>query len=151
MAVEQEKRSLQLLTAANAPSVDQLTFVMIASPFAGNGGIFARFPGLSESPGITAGMGAAQPSRYDTTYSANMYDTYADFPAYFNPISLLNSALSIRDGHPDAFYDPLDPATSYALPTTTVDDNGAGGTDRYHLYYNPHLPLLGPAARIGSR
>lgn len=148
MAVEQEKRNLQLLPAATAPSKDQLTLVMIASPFAGNGGIFGRFPGLA-IPGITAGMGAAQPSRYDTTYSANMYDTYADFPAYFNPISLLNSALSIRYGHPDAFYDPLDPATSYAY-TKTVDDNGAGGTDRYNLYYNPHLPLLGPLRELAS-
>ena len=148
MAAEQEKRNLQLLADADAPSPDQLTFVMIASPFAGNGGIFGRFPGVG-IPGVTAGMGAAQPSRYDTDYSVLMYDTYADFPAYFNPVSLLNSALSIRYGHPDAYYDPIDPATSYAY-LNQVDDNGAGGTDRYILYYNPHLPLLGPLRELAS-
>ncbi len=121
---------------------------MIASPFAANGGIFSRFPGIG-IPGITTGMGAAQPSRYDTTYSAIMYDTYADFPAYFNPISLLNSALSIRYGHPDAFYDPIDPAISYAY-VTNVDDNGAAGKDRYVQYYNPHLPLFGPLRELAS-
>ena len=148
MAAEQEKRNLQALKAVDAPSPDQLTFVMIASPLAGNGGIFGRFPGFG-IPFVTAGMGAAQPSRYDTTYSALMYDTYADFPAYFNPVSLLNSALSIRYGHPDAYYDPLNPATSYAY-LTTVEDNGAGGTDDYVLYYNPHLPLLGPLRELAS-
>jgi hypothetical protein len=148
MAAEQERRNLQALNAADAPSRDQLTFVMIASPFAGNGGIFGRFPGLG-IPGVTSGMGAAQPSRYDTTYSAIMYDTYADFPAYFNPLSLLNSALSIRYGHPDAFYDPIDPATSYAY-LTKVDDPVTGSKDRYILYYNPHLPLLGPLRELAS-
>ncbi|KAA0097677.1 PE-PPE domain-containing protein [Mycolicibacterium sp. P1-18] len=148
MAAEQEKRNLQSLGASGAPSADQLTFVMIASPFAGNGGIFGRFPGLG-IPGVTSGMGAAQPSRYDTTYSANMYDTYADFPAYFNPLALVNSALSIRYGHADRFYDPLDPATSYAY-VTEVEDTAAGSTDRYVLYYNPHLPLLGPLRELAA-
>ncbi|MET0453000.1 MAG: PE-PPE domain-containing protein, partial [Mycobacterium sp.] len=148
MAAEQEKRNLQALDDDEAPSRDQLSFVMIASPFAGNGGIFPRFAGIS-IPFITAGMGAAQPSRYDTTYSAVMYDTYADFPAYFNPIALLNSVLSIRYGHPDAYYDPLDP-TSSPRYVTAGPDNLAGGKDTYVLYYNPHLPLFGPLRELAS-
>lgn len=148
LAAEQEKRNLQKLPAASAPAVGQLTFVMIASPFAANGGIFNRFPGWG-IPFVTAGMGATEPSRYDTTFSALMYDTYADFPAYFNPLSLLNAALSIRYGHPDEYYDQIEPATSYAY-VTNVEDNGAGGDDRYLLYYNPHLPLLGPLRELAS-
>ena len=148
MAAEQEKRNLQSLNASGAPSPNQLTFVMIASPFAGNGGIFGRLPGFG-IPGVTSGMGVAQPSRYDTNYSANMYDTYADFPAYFNPLALLNSALSIRYGHPDKFYDPLDPATSYAY-VTKVENTATESTDSYVLYYNPQLPLLGPLRELAA-
>lgn len=150
LAAEQEKRNLQLVPAAQAPSTNQLTFVMIASPFAGNGGIFARFPGVG-IPGITAGMGAAQPSRYNTTYTALEYDVYADFPAYFNPLSLLNSALAIRYAHPDAYYDPIEPGVTPAYVTTVPShDEGAGGTSTYILYYNQHLPLLAPLRELSS-
>lgn len=148
MVAEQEKRNLQRRPDADAPSPEQLSFVMIASPFAANGGIFGRFPGLS-IPLITTGMGAAQPSRYSTTYSALMYDPYADFPAYFNPLALLNSALSVRYGHPDAYYDALDPVDSPRYVTTK--ENGAGGTDTYVLYANPHLPLFGPLRELAAR
>jgi len=147
MAAEQEKRNLELL-GESAPTHEQLTFVMIASPFGGNGGIFSRFPGIG-IPFLTAGMGPAQPSRYDTTYIANMYDTYADFPAYFNPVSLLNSALSIRYGHAPAYYDQLDPASSYAYQTTVYHPS-TKSTDQYVLYYNPHLPLLGPLRELAA-
>jgi hypothetical protein len=121
---------------------------MIASPFAANGGIYGRFPGVS-IPFITDAMGSAQPSRYDTTYSALMYDSYADFPAYFNPISVLNSALSIRYGHPDAFYDPINPATSprYVIEAPNLSKDGH---DTYILYYNDHLPLFGPLRELAS-
>ena len=148
MVAEQEKRNLQRLPDADAPPPEQLGFVLIASPFAANGGIFGRFPGLS-IPLITNGMGAAQPSRYSTTYSALMYDPYADFPAYLNPLALLNSALSVRYGHPDAYYDALDPADSPRYVTTK--QNGAGGTDTYVLYANPHLPLFGPIRELAAR
>lgn len=148
LAAEQEKRNLQLLAESTAPSHEQLSFVMIASPFGGNGGVFGRLPGVG-IPFITTGMGPAQPSRYDTTYIANMYDPYADFPAYFNPVSLLNTALSIRYGHSPAYYDPLDPASSYAYETT-VHNAGTGSTDKYVLYYNPHLPLLGPLRELAA-
>jgi hypothetical protein len=148
LAAEQEKRNLQKLTDDAAPSRDQLSFVMIASPFGANGGIYGRFPGVS-IPFITDAMGSAQPSRYDTTYSALMYDSYADFPAYFNPISLLNSALSIRYGHPDAFYDPIDPATSPRY-VTEAPNLSNDGHDTYILYYNDHLPLFGPLRELAS-
>lgn len=148
LAAEQEKRNLQLLDESVAPSHEQLTFAMIASPFGGNGGVFGRLPGLG-IPFVATGMGPTQPSRYDTTYSANMYDPYADFPAYFNPVSLLNTALSIRYGHSPAYYDPLDPASSYAYQTTVYNPS-TKSTDKYVLYYNPHLPLLGPLRELAA-
>jgi hypothetical protein len=141
------RRDLQAMDPADAPPVSQLSFLQIASPFAGNGGLYSRFPGIG-IPGITDPMGVGQATRYDTTYAALMYDTYADFPAYFNPFSLANAALSIRYGHPDAFYDPLVPGTSPAYVTTV--HNTAGGTDTYVLYYNAHLPLLGPVREVAG-
>ncbi|MBJ7340337.1 PE-PPE domain-containing protein [Mycolicibacterium sp.] len=153
LLAEQERRNLQLLplVATNAgdpvaPPTSQLSFVMIGSPFAGNGGIYARFPTIG-IPGITDPMGATQPSRYDTTYHTNEYDTYGDFPAYFNPLALLNTALGIRYSHPDPAYDPLDPNGPRYV---TGGTNSAGGHDTYILYYNPQLPLLGPLRDISS-
>ncbi|MDP9168614.1 MAG: PE-PPE domain-containing protein, partial [Actinomycetota bacterium] len=140
LAAEQERRNLQQLAPGSAPSPDQLSFVQIASPFAPNGGIFQRFPTIG-IPGLIDAMGPGQATRYDTTYIANEYDPYGDFPAYFNPVSLLNTLLALRYSHPDEAYDPLLPGTSPAYVTHV--DNAAGGHDTYVLYYRD-LPLLGP-------
>jgi len=144
---EKVRRSLQALESEDAPSADQLTFLQIASPFAGNGGIYSRFPGIA-IPGITDAMGVGQATRYDTEYHWRMYDAYADFPAYFNPLSLANSLLAIRYGHPDEYYDSIDPATTPAYVTTV--HNVAGGTDTYVMYYSEHLPLLGPVREVAG-
>ncbi|MCV7424178.1 PE-PPE domain-containing protein [Mycobacterium yunnanensis] len=149
LAVEQERRNLQQLDSSAAPSPEQLSFVQIASPFAPNGGIFARFPGIP-LPGIVDAMGGGQPTRYDTTYVANEYDPYADFPAYFNPVSLLNSALAMRYAHPDEAYNPLIPGTSPAYVTTVQHTvAGTNTTDTYVLYYRA-LPLLAPLRQLAT-
>ena len=138
---ELERRKLQELNPADAPPNTQVHFVMIASPFAPNGGIFGRFPGIA-IPVIVDGMGAGAPTRYDTTYVANEYDPYADFPAYFNPLSLLNTALAVRYSHPDQYYDAIIPGVSPA--SVTAVHNSAGGYDTYVLVHSQYLPLLGP-------
>jgi hypothetical protein len=147
LIAERVRRDLQALDEADAPPPSQLSFQQIASPFAGNGGLYARFPGFG-IPFITDPMGPGQPTRYDTEYDVLMYDPYGDFPAYFNPLSLANSLLAVRYGHPDAYYDELVPGTSPAYVTTV--HNTAGGTDTYVLYYNPHLPLLGPVRELAG-
>jgi hypothetical protein len=141
MVAELERRRLQALGASTAPSNTELSFVMIGAPFTPNGGIFGRFPGIS-IPVIVDGMGAGAPTRYDTTYVTNEYDPYGDFPAYFNPLSLLNSALAIRYSHPDQYYDAIIPGVTPANVTTV--HNGAGGYDTYVLVHSEYLPLLGP-------
>jgi hypothetical protein len=138
---ELERRKLQELNPADAPPNTQVHFVMIASPFAPNGGIFGRFPGIA-IPVVVDGMGAGAPTRYDTTYVANEYDPYADFPAYFNPLSLLNTALAVRYSHPDQYYDAIIPGVSPA--SVTAVHNSAGGYDTYVLVHSQDLPLLGP-------
>lgn len=147
LVAERVRRDLQARGVDDAPSADQLTFTMIASPFAPNGGIYSRFPGLF-IPFIIDAMVPSAPTRYDTTYHAIEYDAFSDFPAYFNPLAILNSALSLRYGHPDAYYDVLDPATTPHLEKEVV--NSEGGTDTYILYRNPHLPLLAPIRELAA-
>lgn len=136
----------QLLANKTGPVPSQLSFLMIASPFAPNGGIFERFPGISV-PFIVDNMGPAAPSAYNSTFITNEYDPYADFPAYFNPLSLANSLLGVRYAHPDAYYDSYIPGTTPAITTTVT--NSAGGQDTYVFIKNPDLPLLVPL-RIGA-
>jgi hypothetical protein len=153
LVAERARRELQAIPVDALPPTgppppkSQLTFVMIASPFAPNGGLYGRFPGLS-IPFIIDPVAPSQPTRYDTTYHALEYDPIADFPAYFNPLSVLNSALGMRYAHPDRHYNPIDPATAPKVTTTVV--NSAGGTDTYVLYRNAHLPLLGPIREISA-
>jgi diacyltrehalose acyltransferase len=137
----------------DAPPKGGLLFVMIASPNVPNGGIFSRLPGL-KIPFFVTSNGAAQPSPYDTTYVTNEYDPYADFPAYFNPLSLLNSLFALAYVHPDQYYDSVDydprnpdSGTTRVL-VKTVPDNGAGGTDTYVFVPAAHLPLFAPARQI---
>ncbi len=124
---------------------------MIASPNIGNGGIFARFPDLT-IPFFVTSNGPAQPSPYDTTYVTNEYDTYADFPAYFNLLSLANTLAAVRYVHPDQYYDSVDydPLTGNGDPDLLVKTvtNSARGTDRYVFVPAAHLPLLAPARQI---
>jgi hypothetical protein len=135
----------------DAPPTDGLLFVMIASPNVPNGGIFARFPGLA-IPGFVTSNGAAQPSPYDTTYVTNEYDPYADFPAYFNPLSLANTLVAIMYVHPDQYYDSVDYDPLSGTGTTPVlvktVTNTAGGTDTYVFVPAEHLPLLAPPRQL---
>ena len=144
LGAEAAKR--ELLANGTGPNPALLSFLMIASPFAGNGGIFERFPGMSV-PFIVNNMGPATPSAYNTTYITNEYDPYADFPAYFNPLSLANSLLGVMYAHPDVYYDSYIPGTTPAITTTVT--NSAGGQDTYVFIPNPDLPLLTPL-RMGA-
>ena len=145
LAAEKVKR---LLAASDsAPDAARLSFLEIASPFAANGGIFARFPGISV-PFIVNNMGSARATQYDTTYVINEYDPYADFPAYFNPIALANSLLGVFYAHPDVNYDSVVLGTTPSVTTTVT--NSAGGTDTYVFVYNRNLPLLAPVRDLAA-
>lgn len=138
-----------------APSQGNLLWVMIASPNVPNGGIFSRLPGLN-IPFFVSSNGAAAPSEYDSTYVTNEYDPYADFPAYFNPLSLANSLVAVFYVHPDQYYDSVD---YDPLSNTTSDPNvlihapvvnSAGGTDTYVFVLAQHLPLFAPVRQVAG-
>jgi diacyltrehalose acyltransferase len=143
------------LNPTNDPTQPGLLWVMIASPNVPNGGIFSRFPGLN-IPFFVTSNGAAAPSPYNTTYVTNEYDPYADFPAYFNPLSLANSLVAVMYVHPDQYYDSVD----YNPLTNTTNDpnvlihapvtNSAGGTDTYVFVKAEHLPLFAPVRQIAG-
>jgi hypothetical protein len=137
----------------DAPPADGLLFVMIASPNVPNGGIFSRFPHLT-IPFFVTSNGPAQPSPYPTTYVTNEYDPYADFPAYFNPLSLLNTLLAIAYVHPDQYYDNIDydPLSGTGDPDLLIKTVPKEGDpdlkDTYVFVRAAHLPLLAPARQI---
>jgi hypothetical protein len=153
LVAERVRRELEP-AVGGAPPADGLRFVMIASPNLPNGGIFSRFPGL-KIPFFVTSNGAAQPSPYDTTYVTNEYDPYADFPAYFNPLSLVNSLFALAYAHPDQYYDNIDfdpltntGTTPVLVKTVTHTTDGHVTTDRYVFVPAAHLPLLAPARQI---
>jgi hypothetical protein len=141
-----------------APSTNNLLWVMIASPNVPNGGIFARFPGVT-IPFFVTSNGAAAPSEYNTQFVTNEYDPYADFPAYFNPLSLANSLVAVIYVHPDAYYDSVDYDPLHPDETTdpnilvkTVKHtvNGHDVTDTYVFVKAEHLPLFAPVRQIAG-
>ncbi|MGB8501132.1 PE-PPE domain-containing protein [Mycobacterium sp.] len=141
LVAEEERRAL----AGSAIDPNKLKFTMIASPNVPNGGIYGRFPHLNLL--ILSSNGPAQPSQFDTTYYTNEYDPYADFPAYFNPLSLANSLVAVFYVHPDKYYDTITGST-----TTTVVPNSAGGTDTYIFIHNADgaLPLFQPVRDLSG-
>lgn len=143
LLAEQIKRDLK--DDPNRPDTQSLIFLQIAAPFIPNGGILARFPVLG-IPGLIPAMGVATPSMYGTTYITKEYDPYADFPAYFNPLALLNTLLAIEYAHPDRVYDVVD---SVGIDNFTKEvTNTAHGVDKYILVPSAQLPLLGPVRDI---
>lgn len=144
LLVEQLKRDVA--ASENPPSPLELSFLQIATPFVPNGGIFGRFPGIA-IPNVVSPMGPGQPSQYNTTYIVNEYDLWGDFPAYFNPVAILNAVLGHEYAHVDKWYDAVDP-TDPANHVKTVTDLVTGGTDTYILVPASRLPLLGPLRDI---
>ncbi|MFG1929261.1 PE-PPE domain-containing protein [Mycobacterium sp. NPDC048908] len=144
-----------------APSTDNLQFVMIASPNLPNGGLAARFPAGWGIPFLITSNGPAAASPYDTQYVTNEYDPYADFPAYFNPLSLANSLVAVFYVHPDAYYDPVDydPINrdsndpNVLIKTVRHSVNGEEGEeveDTYVFVRAEHLPLFAPLRQVAA-
>jgi hypothetical protein len=160
-AVVTNKQRKQLETDPTAPA--NLEFVLIANAGKPNGGIFARFPWLYVPLADIRSTGAMGPDQFTTTDITREYDTYGDFPAYFNPLSLANAAAAVVYVHPDANYDNIDISQysdANAVSTETDGDTKtyhySDGTTKtvvsqpgkapttYYLVHTDHLPLLMP-------
>ncbi|AMU22801.1 PE-PPE domain-containing protein [Mycobacteroides abscessus] len=120
-----------------------IQFVLMGSANTPNGGIFARFPWLKIPLADIESNGAWEPDQFKTKVINTEYDTYGDFPAYFNPLALANSIAAIRYAHPDAYYDRIDPAALDDPDNPNVVKSVQGNTT-YYLVRAEHLPLLQP-------
>jgi hypothetical protein len=120
-------------------------FTLIGDPSNPNGGLIARFPGVSvPSLGIT--FGTSTPSNdFPTTIWTLEYDGFADFPRY--PIDFLadlNAVAGISFVH--GTY--LDLTPSQLASAYTLSQSGNPSMTTYKMLPTQNLPLLAPLRAI---
>lgn len=131
----------KLAASANPPTPAQLSFTLIGDPGNPNGGIAARFPGLSfPSLGVTS-TGATPDNLYPTRIYTFEYDGVADAPRYpLNILANLNAIAGAYYTHTQYFWvtpeqlDAAIPLTGTSGPTMT----------EYYIIPSKNLPLLEP-------
>ncbi|MFV8053941.1 PE-PPE domain-containing protein [Mycobacterium sp. 48b] len=156
IGVSQGNQVAELARAAMAKDLNYIAnaqnyeFVFIGNPYQPNGGILTRLASWSTLPvlGDIFPLGRPGPSDspFKTIYYQNQYDGIADFPAYFNVLSLVNSFAGQAFGHAFPGYVLEYPDAPNAV-TTQV-----GNTTYVTLpQYLPLLaPLRIPASLIGA-
>jgi hypothetical protein len=136
---------MENLDPSGTPSSLPIVFTLLGDPMNPNGGLLARFPGLTmPSLGFTF-YGATPGNDFVTNIYTIEYDGFADFPQY--PIDFfadLNALAGIYYVH--GTYADLTPTQiNSAIPLT----NTVGPTlTNYYMIPNPHLPLLEPLRAI---
>ncbi len=134
---------LAALPAAQQPSPDQLSFVLIGDPDNPDGGLLERIPGVNiPSLGIdTTNFPATPDDLYPTTVYTLQYDGFADFPQYpTNILADLNAILGIEYVH--GTYPDL---TAAQIATGVVEPVTSDDTDTtYIMIPTQTLPLLEP-------
>ncbi|MGW4099148.1 PE-PPE domain-containing protein [Mycobacterium sp. NPDC004974] len=131
-------------------NADNYEFVFIGDPYQPNGGILTRFTSWSDLPVLgdifPFGRPGPSDSPFKTTYYQNQYDGFADFPAYFNVMSVANAVAGILFQHVFPGYVLEHPDAPNAV-TTQV-----GNTT--YVMLPQYLPLLAPlripASLIGA-
>lgn len=129
---------------AGGISSSQVNFVLLGNPMNPNGGVLARFPGLSlPSLGFTF-YGATPDNLYPTVSYTLEYDGFADFPRYpLNLLADLNAIMGIPFVHGD--YQQLTQAqidAAIQLPTDGTTQS------TYYIIPTENLPLLEPLRLI---
>ncbi len=126
-------------------SPSQINFTLLGDPSAPNGGLFARFPGLSlPSLGVTFPTGATPGNDFPTTIWSLEYDGFADFPQYpIDVFSDLNAVAGIVFVH--GTYPTLTPTQIGSA--VTLSTSGPTMTT-YNMIPTPNLPLLDPLRLI---
>ncbi len=136
---------MKQLDPTGTPSALPVVFNLLGDPMNPNGGLLARFPGLTmPSLGFTF-YGATPGNDFTTNIYTIEYDGFADFPQYpINFLADLNAIAGIYYVH--GTYADLTPTQiGSAIPLT----NTVGPTlTSYHMIPNPHLPLLEPLRAI---
>ncbi|AYE93766.1 PE family protein [Mycobacterium paragordonae] len=143
---------LRNLIALGSPHTADLSFTLLGSQMVPNGGLLARFPGLS-LPALGLDFYGATPanSGYPVNTFTLQYDGYADFPRYpLNILSDLNAFLGIQSVHGN--YDNLNinalPPGYNLVELSVSPTTAANGLDHYYMITHPDLPLLSPIKSI---
>jgi len=147
----EEMAALAALPAGQAPTADQLSFVLTADVSNPNGGMLTTFPGVVfPSLGITFGPSTPDDTIYSTSVYDAEYDGFTDFPRYpLNLLADINAVLGINYVHSGYLnYTPAEIANAIELPTSPGYD---GAVDYFMLPMEPgqNLPLLEPLAQLG--
>ena len=143
-----EMRNLAAMGAA-APPANMLNFVLTGNEMNPNGGLLARFPGLS-MPSIGLDFYGSTPSNtiYKTAIYTLEYDGFADFPRYpLNLLADLNAVAGIVYVHPTYFSLPLSQVNS-AIQLATSPGYYPTGQTSYYMIPTEQLPLLQPLRAI---
>ncbi|WP_211697383.1 PE family protein [Mycobacterium spongiae] len=141
-----EMQQLAAMGPAAPPATD-LNFVLVGNEMNPNGGMLARFPGLTlPSLGLTFYGATPSDTIYPTAIYTREYDGFASFPQYpLNIISNLNAIAGIVFVHTG--YMDLTPAqvdAAIELPTSP----GYTGVTDYYMIPTENLPLLEPLRAI---
>ena len=131
------------LVAAGVPST-AVNFVLIGDPMNPNGGVFARFPGLTFPTLGATFYGATPANDYPTVIYTGEYDGYADFPQY--PIDFLadlNAFFGIAAVH--GAYPTF--TAAQVMSATMLPTSGPTMTT-YYMIPTQNLPLLDPVRAI---
>jgi hypothetical protein len=122
------------------------SFTFVGDPYQPNGGILSRFTAFAHVPllGDLFPLGRPGPSDspFKTTYYQNQYDGFADFPEYFNPLSIANALLGIVFEHvlPGYVFESSDGPNTVS---TTVGNTTYVSIPQY-------LPLLTPLRLVAN-
>ncbi len=131
------------LVAAGVPST-AVNFVLIGDPMNPNGGVFARFPGLTV-PSLGATFYGATPANdYPTVIYTGEYDGYADFPQYpidfLSDLNALFGVISVHGAYPTF--------TAAQVMSATVLPTSGPTMTTYYMIPTQNLPLLDPVRAI---
>jgi hypothetical protein len=123
----------------------QINFTLLGDPSAPNGGLFARFPGLS-LPSLGVTFGTSTPSNlFPTTIYTLEYDGFADFPRYpidiFSDLNALAGIIYVHGTYPTL-------TAAQIASGTLMPGSAALGTPNsmtnYVMIPTANLPLLEP-------
>ncbi|BBZ46390.1 PE-PPE domain-containing protein [Mycobacterium parmense] len=137
------------ILAAHGYTPSQIFFTLLGDPSAPNGGLFARFPGLS-LPSLGVTFGTSTPADlFNTTIYTLEYDGFADFPQYpidiFSDINALAGIVFVHGTYPTLSAAQL--ASGFLLPGS-AGLGTVGSMTNYVMIPTANLPILDPLRLI---
>jgi hypothetical protein len=122
-------------------ATNQVFFTLLGDPANPNGGLLARFPGLS-FPSLGVTFGTSTPSNdFPTTIWTLEYDGFADFPRYpidvFSDLNALAGIVFIHGTYPHLL-------PSQLASAITLGQSGNPSLTTYEMIPTDNLPLLTP-------